>query len=223
VFVLTNGTAARRFFLTNPGNLSMNYDGLLVTLDRRFADGWQASGSYTYSRTRGLQATSNAVASEAQFSTIARPTFLTYGQDPNDLTNAEGRLPNDRPNMFRADGSGHLWKGLLVAASFQYFSGRPWAATTQVTLPQGSQRILLEPRGSRRLPSQSLLDVRISKSIHSGAGVSTELTLDVLNLLNDAAAEAIQSDNLFASTFGQPTQFMDPRRVMLGVRLNLGR
>jgi hypothetical protein len=45
----------------------------------------------------------------------------------------------------------------------------------------------------------------------------------VLNLTNDAAAEAIQSDNLFATTFGQPTQFMDPRRVMLGVRLNLGR
>jgi hypothetical protein len=223
VFVLTNGTAARRFELTNPGYLSMNYDGLLVTLDRRLANGWQASGSYTYSRARGLQATSNAVASEAQFSTIARPTFLTYGQDPNDLTNAEGRLPNDRPHMLRADGSMHLWKGLLVAASFQYFTGRPWAATTQVSLPQGSQRILLEPRGSRRLPSQSLLDVRISKSIHAGAGVRTELTLDVLNLLNDTAAEAIQSDNLFASTFGRATQFMDPRRVMLGLRLSLGR
>jgi hypothetical protein len=32
------------------------------------------------------------------------------------------------------------------------------------------------------------------------------------------------SDNLSSTaTFGKPTQFMDPRRAMLGVRLNLGR
>ena len=51
-----------------------------------------------------------------------------------------------------------------MAANLQHFSGKPWAATTQVTLPQGSRRILLEPRGSRRLSSQSLLDLRISKT-----------------------------------------------------------
>jgi hypothetical protein len=36
---------------------------------------------------------------------------------------------------------------------------RYWAATTQERLPQGSRRILLEPRGTRRLSSQSLLDL----------------------------------------------------------------
>ena len=35
----------------------------------------------------------------------------------------------------------------------------------QLSLPQGDQRVLLEPRGSRRLSSQSLLDVRVSKTI----------------------------------------------------------
>ena len=30
----------------------------------------------------------------------------------------------------------------VVAANLQYFSGKPWAATTQVSLPQGDQRIL---------------------------------------------------------------------------------
>jgi hypothetical protein len=45
----------------------------------------------------------------------------------------------------------------------------------------------------------------------------------VLNVLNDTAEEAIASDNLFASNFGQPTVFMNPRRAMLGARLNLGR
>ena len=224
VFALTNGTAARRFLLTNPEPFAVDYDALVLAVEKRLSTRWQASGSYTYSKTHGLLVTSNAAAAEPQFSTIARPGFLTFGQDPNDLTNANGRLPNDRPHIFRATGIVHLpWQEILIAGNFQYFSGKPWAATTQVTLPQGTQRIMLETRGTRRLPSQSLLDVRIAKTFAISSATRIELILDALNLLNDTAAEAIASDNLFAQTFGRTTQFMDPRRVMLGVRLNLGR
>ena len=45
----------------------------------------------------------------------------------------------------------------------------------------------------------------------------------MFNLLNDSAADGIASDNAFATNFGDPAQFVDPRRVMLGVRLNLSR
>ena len=48
-------------------------------------------------------------------------------------------------------------------------------------------------------------------------------SLDVLNALNDTAEEAYATDNFFSANFGLPTVFMDPRRAMLGVRLNLGR
>jgi hypothetical protein len=224
VLVLTNGTAARRFLLTNRDSLFVNYDGLVVALEKRLSKTWQASGSYTFSRAYGRQVASNAPAAEAQFTTIARPAFLTFGQDPNDLTNTIGRLPNDRPHVFRATSMVHLpWQGVLVSANLQYFSGRPWAATTQLTLPQGSQRILLEPRGSRRLSSQSLLDFRISKAVRLGSAGRVDLLFDVLNLLNDTAEEALASDNRSAANFGQGTVFMDPRRVMLGARVNLGR
>jgi hypothetical protein len=225
VWVLTNDTRDRRFLLTNPSSLSLSYDGLVVAMEKRMSRSWQASGSYTYSRTYGMQVTSNAPAAEAQFSTIARGNALKFGQDPNDLTNAEGRLPNDRPHIFRTTGVWQVpWQGLLVAANFQYFSGRPWMATTNVTLPQGSQRIMLETRGTRRLSSQSLLDLRVSKTLDLPGASSIDLLFDVLNLLNDTAEEALQTDNLLGGTaFGNPTQFMDPRRAMIGVRLNLGR
>ena len=49
-----------------------------------------------------------------------------------------------------------------------------------------------------------------------------ELLLDVLNVLNDTAEEGLATDNVFSANFGQPTLFIDPRRAMLGVRLNLG-
>jgi hypothetical protein len=49
------------------------------------------------------------------------------------------------------------------------------------------------------------------------------LTIDVLNALNDTAEEGIATDNLFSPNFGQPTVFLDPRRAMISLRVNLGR
>ena len=92
-----------------------------------------------------------------------------------------------------------------------------------VPLPQGDQRILLEPPGSRRLSSQSLLDLRVSSTFSFGGVGRLELLMDVLNVLNDTAEEALATDNLFSPTFGQATVFMNPRRAMVSARLNVGR
>jgi hypothetical protein len=147
-----------------------------------------------------------------------------FGRDPNDLTNARGRLPNDRPHMVRVMGSAELPRtGLMFASNLQISSGKPWAATAQVSLPQGDQRILLEPRGARRLSTQTLLDVRLSRAIAVGRLGRVELVVDVLNALNDTAEEGLTTDNLFSPNFGQPTNFVDPRRAMVSVRMNLGR
>ena len=224
VHVITNSTAARRFLLTNPDGYSLTYNGLVLALEKRRSSGWQAFGSYTWSRASGLQVSSGATAAGSQVSTIAGTPFLTFGQDPNNLTNARGRLPNDRPHMLRAMGSVDVPRtGLAVAANVQFFSGKPWAATTQMALPQSDQRILLEPRGSRRLSSQTLLDLRISRPISFGGSTKLELLVDVLNVLDDMAEEGVATDNLFSPNFGQPIMFIDPRRAMIGVRLNLGR
>ncbi|HXC79785.1 MAG TPA: TonB-dependent receptor [Candidatus Acidoferrum sp.] len=235
VFVLTNSTKDRRFLLTNPDGYSLTYNGLVMVVEKRRSNGWQGLASYTLSRASGLQASSGATAADAQGSTVAPafPTATTFGRDPNNLTNADGRLPNDRPHMFRVMGTIDVPRtGLVVGANLQYFSGKPWAATTLIALPQGDQRILLEPRGSRRLSSQAILDLRVSRTIRFGGLGRIELLADVLNVLNDAAEEALATDTLFVTAkgttsfspnFGKPTVFMDPRRAMLGARLNLGR
>lgn len=224
VQVLVNGTAARRFLLTNPDGYSMTYNGFVLAAEKRRSQGWQAFGSYTRSKASGLQASSGAVAAGSQISTIAGTPFGTFGQDPNTLTNARGVLPNDRPHIFRVMGSVDVPRtGFVMAANFQHFSGKPWAASAQIVLPQGDQRVLIEPRGSRRLSSQSLLDVRLSRTIGGGRAGRVELLVDVLNVLNDRAGEGLATDNLFSPNFGQSSVFIDPRRAMVGVRLNLGR
>jgi len=221
VFVLTNSTASRRFLLTNPSGYSLTYNGLVTAVERRHANGWYMLASYTWSRTSGLQPSSGGTAADGQASsTFGGP----FGRDPNSLTNARGRLPNDRPHMFRTASSREIpHTGFVVAGNVQILSGKPWAASTQIALPQGDTRVLLEPRGSRRLSSQALVDVRLSRSVPCGSVGRLELLVDVLNALNRTTGEGLASDNFYSANFGQPTVFIDPRRVMLGARLNLGR
>lgn len=224
VWVLTSDPADQIFQLTNPDGFNMRYNGLVATVEKRRSSGWHALATYTLSRVTGLQASSAALPAEPQLSSIVEGSQTGFGRDPNNFTNATGRLPNDRPHMFRVMGSMDIPRtGVSVGFNMQYFSGKPWAATTQVSLPQGDQRILLEPRGSRRMSSQTLLDVRVSRVISLGARTGElELLFDVLNLLNDTAEEDVGSDNLFSPNFGRATKFVDPRRAMLGVKLRLG-
>src|SRR4029077_16756324 len=222
VFVLTNAPAARRFLLTNPEGYSLTYNGLVMVVEKRRSAGWQAFGTYTFSRVSGLQASNGSAAAGAQVSSVAGATQLTFGQDPNSLTNARGRLPNDRPHMFRVMGSVDVPRtGLVGSTNLQYLRGKPYAASAQLTLPQGSQRVLLEAPGSRRVSSQSLLKLRLSRTLAFGGRGRIELLLDVLNVLDDTAEEGLASDNLFSPNFGQGTVFMVPRPAMVGVRLYL--
>jgi hypothetical protein len=223
---LVNAGSDRRFLVTNPPGYNITYNGLVIAAEKRPFKGWQVFGSYTYSKVYGLQADSGTTPGGAQLSTIGNGTPIIFGQDPNDLTNARGRMPNDRPNIFRVMGKAEVPRtGLSFSSNFQYFSGKPWAATVLVPLgaPQNDHRIFLEPRGTRRLSSQSLLDMRLSKTILKRESARVELLVDVLNVLNGKAEEELATDNLYSSTFARPTVFMDPRRAMFGVRLNLGR
>jgi hypothetical protein len=225
VLALTNAARDRRFLLTNPPGYSLTYSGLVVAFEKHRSGRWHARGSYTFSKANGLQASSGTTAAGPQISTVSPPQPLTFGRDPNDLTNARGRLPNDRPHIFRGMGSFEVPRtGFAIAANLQVASGKPWATTALVMLPQNNQqRVLLEPRGSRRLSAQSLLDLRVSRSFQVGSMGRVDLMLDVLNVLNETAEEGLVTDNRFSPNFAQPTVFVDPRRAMISARVNLTR
>ena len=54
--------------------------------------------------------------------------------------------------------------GLVVAANLQHLSGKPWAMTALINPNETAKPVLIEPHGARRLPSQTLLDVRVSRA-----------------------------------------------------------
>jgi hypothetical protein len=234
-FNLVNDTDDRRFLLTNPAGYFLRYNGMTVTLQTRGNSRWWGLASYTLSKAEGLQVSSSTAPGNPQdtyeVGNAGYPGGLSFGRDPNDLTNARGALPNDRTHVLRAMGSLSIPRtGLVIAGNSQYLTGLPWAATWSLsTLKQGVvQGILLEPRGSRRLSSQKLLDLRVSKPLHFGERGQAELLLDVLNVFNSTAEEGLITDNLFNDSqfipnFGRPSVFVDPRRAMFGVRFMLGR
>ena len=68
-----------------------------------------------------------------------------------------------------------------------------------------AQRVLLEPRGTRRLSSQTLLDLRLSRPFSLGRLGRIELLLDVLNALNDTAEESLATETQMTETLFSPT------------------
>jgi hypothetical protein len=203
------------FLLTNPESFYSVYNGLLLTLNKRWTKQWQMLVSYTLSKASGLQA------SQWTYDQNSAGGAQSYGRDPNDLINAEGRLSNDRTHMLRAQGNLRIPKlDVNLGMSFQHLTGKPWMATTYVRLPQGPRRIFLEPRGSRRLSSQTLLDVRLSKTIRFGSRAKLELLADFLNLLNETAEVWLLSDDLYRPGFAEPSRWVEPRSVLLGIKFS---
>jgi hypothetical protein len=219
VFPLESPPGERLFLLTNRNDYYIDYDGLILTAEKHWADDWQLFFSYTYSEATGLQ--SQNVVNPAGGQGSLTVSFNPFGRDPNDITNATGLLPNDRTHMLRVQGNMEIpGVGIVAGANFQYLTGTPYTALANVTLPQGVRTIYIEPFGSRRLSSQELFDLRVSKSFPLGSERSVEVLVDILNTLDDTAEEGVATQNFFSPNFAVGTNFVPPRRAMLGVRLS---
>jgi hypothetical protein len=100
-------------------------------------------------------------------------------------------------------------------------SASHWALKSPLAFAQGLRQDELKFSG--RFPASSAGPTRTDELSLNGLTWRIELRLDVLNALNDTAEESIRSEVYNAATVGQANVFIDPRRAMLSVRLNLGR
>jgi hypothetical protein len=84
---------ARIFQLTNPPGYFTEYNGFVVTMNKRWSDRWQAVVSYTLSKAEGL-ISSNGVgpttANVSQTTAAFAGSRASFGRDPNDLILARG-------------------------------------------------------------------------------------------------------------------------------------
>ena len=159
---------------------------------------------------------------------------------PLNFKNIFGFTTDDARNRFKLNGFYRLPLDFTVGANYYWDSGLPYSVTRSDPLGFG-YTVYLEPRGSRRLPSYSQLDMQLQKDF-SFRGVRASLIGSVLNVLNSETAIAVNGNagtraitdpatgrlfvdpnqqggaNRIAATFERPTSFQQPRRYEVGVR-----
>ena len=202
----------------------MDYRGLVLTVNKRTSERYQAQFFYVLSQAFGLLPSSGLGAAASQTTRVHEGSL---GRDPNDFTNAAGNLQNDRTHTLRVTGTVFAPWGFLFGVNYGWFVGKPWGGGDLVDrslLPQGNRWVYVEPPGSHRLDSQSILDVRASRVFSLGGDNGTpetpsvELLVDGLNGLNVASAQDIASRTLGSSLFGVSDRWVDPRRALVGVK-----
>jgi hypothetical protein len=208
-----------------------DYHAVFLSADKRYADNWSLSAAYTWSRARGMFPTMlSQFANEPIFAGL-----FADGRDINNYVNARGRLQGDRPHTFRLQGVVNLPADFLIATSFNFQTGRPFARQMRVFglgNPSGSV-VTLDPRGTQneagvtldgetldrlRHPSNKIIDVRIGKRLSLGSeGANIILDGTVFNLLNDDASLSLATQELNSGDEFVATQWLLPRRLMIRV------
>jgi hypothetical protein len=70
------------------------------------------------------------------------------------------------------------------------------------------------------VPNQSILDLRLQKSFRLSDQAQFRLFADILNVFNTGDNQGVLGRRVdVPETFGVPSDFLLPRRVMLGAKL----
>lgn len=218
VYQKTN-TGHEKYLYTNPPGAFRRYAAVQVVGRKRYSHGWQMQASYTWSRTVGT--VTNFWHSNAARYDLGNPgTFV----NPNAQINDYGHAPFDFTHEVKLFGSYSvpLWGGFMVSGVYRAHTGYAWGRIALVNAPrmgnQGGVRV--EPVGTRRTAAINNLDLRIEKTLHV-RHQTVGLFIDAFNLGNQGVpdAEAVKPvRDVSGKTFGQPTKWVDPRSLRIGLR-----
>jgi len=203
-FLITNPSTGVKNVLVNP---TLNYQSLEFVLAKRYSNNWQATVSYTYSKTKGTYLNSYEAA------------FGSGGmyENPNKQININGVPPLDPRHIFKIMSSVVVpYVDVSLAAHFLYASGTTWTRSVYTpALNQGRTTIYTEPKGSRRLKSQANLDFRLEKPFRI-KNMRLGLLVDVFNVLNSDFP--LYVSGTAGPDFGQPIDITSPRGWRVGLR-----
>ena len=216
-----NTALPTRSFYTNPPGAKRDYDGVEVTFDKRFSNRWSLSASFVWQKSRGLIGTDF----DDSWSGTA------YFDNPNAHVFAYGRFPYEREHQLKIQG---VWLGpwgILISGYYRYLDGQRWTRVIRsvdlgLTLNQGTTTIYAEPRGSRKMPPLSMLDLRLEKRFNLPRKAGTiSFFVDIFNVFNVAIPTSVWSRSSSTTIinnkvvqFGDLTAITDPRIFRLGFR-----
>jgi outer membrane receptor protein involved in Fe transport len=210
---LQNDPSERLFELTNPDGMFTRYHGGSLELVKRMSNHWQMVTSLVVSKSEGRLGSSRNGPKLSQSGTAG-----TFGQNPNDFINTDGRLIGDRPVIFKSQIVYEAPWDITLGVNFVHQTGRPWARQIRAADVVGVTTNLLVEKvtGDRRLPDWNILDVNLQKRFKLGESISFDVFAYFLNLTNSGIGEDVLDRFGTSENFGKLTSFFPPRRIMLG-------
>ena len=167
---LLRGKVDNLYFNTDSAN--SDYNGGDISINKRLSNKWALNGGASFGKTLG--------------DTLAQDL-----NNPNSAQFRRGLLGNDSPWSYRMSGVYQFPQDVFVSGTWQYYQGFPESTTVvvgnnTVALTQGSTTLVVEPRGTTRLPPVSSFDFSLRKTFRM-SGWRFEPRVDFYNMTNEAS------------------------------------
>jgi len=183
------------------------YDAMEISVNRRFTNGWFLNGSYVLSRLWGNYtglADSDEVITptlgssfsvpQQQAGNIVRPgTNTTTAWDLDEIVfdshghlNVTGRLPTDRPNVVKLNGSYFFKFGTEIGSFFYVGSGTP--ISTYVNTTNGIAAFVNGRGDMGRTPVLSHTDGMVAHELKFGETMRLRFEFNAINVFNEKTA-----------------------------------
>jgi len=221
------------------------YQGIVLTAQKRLSNRLSILANYTYSRMLGnYPGTYDGTVDENL------PNFSSQFDLQDMMKNRSGPLPNDRPHNVKFIGTYQqpVRKGnLTIGLSFSAYSGRP-INVLGTHFIYGDSQVFILPRGSAgRTPTVSQFDLHVGFDHPLSKHVSVSVFADVINLFNQRQVTNVDDDYTYSNVapivngqiidlvhlkdidgqpvvvsanYGQPTGYQVPLYLRLGARLS---
>jgi carboxypeptidase family protein len=202
---------------TNEKLLDSDYNGADITLDKRMSRGWMMTGGVSVGKNTGYNGLGAACATAN-----AATQCTTDLNDPNAKSFSRGIYGLDTPFSLRLSGIYDLPFGVSMSGTLQHQRGFPEATLVSVgfntvTLTQGTTTIMVEPRGTTRLPDLNQLDMTVRRVFRVG-GTVYQPRLDIYNLMNSATV--IARTTTLGPNYGAVNGIQRGRLVKLGMHVD---
>ncbi len=226
----------------NMPGMRRSYEAWILRLESRARPWFHLIGSYTYSKNRG-----NAVWTQPYWgfgSDFSFPGF-EYDMFPTNFLNLEGDDFADHRHHVKLNGYFVLPYDFAVGMAAYYRSAPPisvWTTCRRLVNPSpggleelerlgidyeqsvaycqssSSGGYYLEPVGSRRAEDLWQLDLELSKGFTFGR-TNLRALVTVINVFSDEIATSWTWDPFDSRGWGVPTEYQQPRRYEVGVRV----
>jgi hypothetical protein len=190
------------FFISNPGEgtattinaadcptcpglpeIKRNYDALELKANKRFADNWQFTASYTLSRLfgnyPGLASSDEIARVSPNVTRLFDGLVMAFDQNGEPVY---GRLNTDRPHQFKFLGIYQLPTRTILSGVFRAASGIP--ITRQANFISSLPVFFLGRGSDGRTPWLTVFDLSLQQDIPLAGRVHGQFSLNVLNLFD---------------------------------------